>query len=41
MVRPSGDPSLRGVIPDRVVSDNPFTEEDEILDAALQLTQKQ
>ena len=41
MVRPSGDPSLRGVIPDHVVSDNPFTEEDEILDAALQLTQKQ
>jgi C-terminal processing protease CtpA/Prc len=41
MVRPSGDPSLRGVIPDRVVRDNPFTDEDEILDAALQLTQEQ
>jgi C-terminal processing protease CtpA/Prc len=41
MVRPSGDPSLRGVIPDHVVSDNPFTKEDEILDAALQLAQKQ
>jgi len=41
MVRPSGDPSLRGVIPDHMVSDNPFTKEDEILDAALQLTQKQ
>ncbi|MEE4292976.1 MAG: S41 family peptidase [Xanthomonadales bacterium] len=39
MTRPSGDPSLRGVIPDHVISDNPFTEEDEILDAALQLIQ--
>ena len=37
MIRPSGDPSLRGVIPDHEVSDDPFTQEDEILDAALQL----
>jgi C-terminal processing protease CtpA/Prc len=41
MVRPSGDPSLRGVIPDHVVSDNPFTKEDDILNATLQLTKKQ
>ncbi len=40
MVRPSGDPRIRGVIPDHRVSDDPFTQEDEILDAALQLTQK-
>ncbi|MEJ2400820.1 MAG: S41 family peptidase [Xanthomonadales bacterium] len=37
MIRPSGDPSLRGVIPDHKVSDDPFTQDDEILDAALQL----
>lgn len=37
MVRPSGDARLRGVVPDHEVSDNPFTREDEILDAALQL----
>ena len=37
MVRPSGDARLRGVTPDHEVSDNPFTQEDEILDAALQL----
>lgn len=36
-IRPSGDASLRGVIPDHKVSDDPFTQEDEILDAALQL----
>jgi len=40
MVRPSGDASMRGVIPDYEVSDDPFTQEDEILDAALQLIQK-
>ena len=40
MIRPSGDPRLRGVIPDYKVSDDPFTKEDEILDAALQLIQK-
>jgi len=39
MIRPSGDPSLRGVVPDHKVSDDPFTQEDEILDAALQLIQ--
>jgi C-terminal processing protease CtpA/Prc len=37
MIRPSGDASMRGVIPDHKVSDDPFTREDEILDAALQL----
>ncbi|MDX2427304.1 MAG: S41 family peptidase [Xanthomonadales bacterium] len=37
MIRPSGNASLRGVIPDHKVSDDPFTQEDEILDAALQL----
>ncbi len=37
MVRPSGDPSLRGVVPDHKVSDDPFTQEDEILDTAFQL----
>ena len=37
MIRPSGDPSLRGVVPDHKVSDDPFTREDEILDAALQM----
>ena len=37
MIRPSGDPSVRGVIPDHKVSDDPFTREDEILNAALQL----
>ena len=40
MIRPSGDPSLRGVIPDYKVSDDPFTQDDEILDAALQLIQE-
>lgn len=40
MIRPSGDPSLRGVVPDHEVSDNPFTREDEILDAALRLIGK-
>jgi hypothetical protein len=37
MIRPSGDARLRGVVPDHEVSDNPFTREDEILDAALLL----
>ena len=40
MIRPSGDATVRGVIPDHKVSDDPFTQEDEILDAALQLIQK-
>lgn len=40
MIRPSGDATVRGVIPDHEVSDDPFTQEDEILDAALQLVQK-
>ena len=40
MVRPSGDARLRGVTPDHKVSDDPFTQEDEILDAALQLIKK-
>jgi len=40
MIRPSGDTRLRGVIPDHKVSDDPFTQEDEILEAALQLIQK-
>jgi C-terminal processing protease CtpA/Prc len=40
MVRPNGDPSLRGVIPDHRVSDDPFTQEDEILETALQLIEK-
>jgi hypothetical protein len=40
MIRPSGDTRLRGVTPDHKVSDDPFTQEDEILDAALQLIQK-
>jgi hypothetical protein len=40
MIRPSGDARLRGVIPGHKVSDDPFTQEDEILDAALQLIQK-
>lgn len=39
MIRPSGDARLRGVMPDHKVSDDPFTREDEILDAALQLIQ--
>ena len=37
MIRPSGDARLRGVTPDHEVSDDPFTQDDEILDAALQL----
>ena len=37
MIRPSGDARPRGVIPDHKVSDDPFTQEDEILDTALQL----
>ena len=36
-VRPSGDTRVRGVIPDHKIHDDPFTPEDEILDAALQL----
>ncbi|MBT8069674.1 MAG: hypothetical protein KJO80_04515 [Gammaproteobacteria bacterium] len=40
MIRPSGDARPRGVVPDHEVSDNPFTREDEILDAALQLIQQ-
>jgi C-terminal processing protease CtpA/Prc len=39
-IRPSGDARLRGVIPDHKVSNDPFTQEDEILDAALQLIKK-
>lgn len=35
--RPNGDPSMRGVIPDLEVSDDVFTEEDEVLDRALEL----
>jgi len=37
MIRPNGDARPRGVVPDHKVSDDPFTQEDEILDAALQL----
>jgi hypothetical protein len=40
MIRPSGDARLRGVTPDHKVSDDPFTQEDEILDTALQLINK-
>jgi len=39
-VRPNGDKRMRGVIPDHEISDDPFTREDEILDAALQLIRK-
>ena len=39
-IRPSGDARLRGVIPDHKVSNDPFTQEDEILDVALQLIKK-
>jgi C-terminal processing protease CtpA/Prc len=34
-IRPSGDPVMRGVIPDQVVSDDIFTEADEVLESAL------
>jgi hypothetical protein len=37
MIRPSGDARLRGVIPEHKVSNDPFTQDDEILDTALQL----
>jgi len=36
-VRPSGDESLRGVVPDQVVYENIFTDKDEILEYALKL----
>jgi C-terminal processing protease CtpA/Prc len=39
-VRPNGDTRMRGVIPDHKIHDDPFTREDEILDAALQLINK-
>lgn len=39
MIRPNGDARLRGVIPEHRVSDDPFTQEDEILERALQLTE--
>jgi C-terminal processing protease CtpA/Prc len=39
-IRPNGDPSMRGVIPDLEVSDDVFTEKDEVLDRALELIRK-
>jgi hypothetical protein len=36
-IRPNGDTSLHGVIPDYEVEDNIFTPEDEILDYTLKL----
>ena len=36
-VRPSGDDTLRGVVPDRVVEENIFTDEDEILEYTVNL----
>jgi len=36
-VRPSGDETLRGVVPDQVVYENEFTDEDEILDFTIDL----
>jgi C-terminal processing protease CtpA/Prc len=39
-VRPSGDETLRGVVPDHVVNENIFTDEDEILDYTINLIEK-
>jgi len=39
-IRPNGDKSIRGVVADHVISDNLFTEEDEILTVALKLIEK-
>ena len=36
-VRPSGDATLRGVVPDQAVYENEFTDEDEILEYTLKL----
>jgi len=36
-VRPSGDETLRGVVPDQVVYENEFTDKDEILEYAIKL----
>lgn len=36
-VRPGGDETLRGVVPDQVVDENEFTEKDEILDYTIKL----
>ena len=36
-VRPSGDETLRGVVPDQVVYENEFTDKDEILDYTIKL----
>lgn len=41
MVRPSGDTSVRGVTPDHVVRDDPFTSVDEILAAALNMKKRE
>lgn len=35
-IRPSGDRKLKGVIPDHLVIEDPFTKEDEVLEYALQ-----
>jgi len=36
-VRPSGDASLRGVVPDHIVYDNEFIDKDEILEYTIKL----
>ena len=38
-VRPNGDETLRGVVPDQVVDENEFTDEDEILDYTIKLAE--
>ena len=38
-VRPSGDATLRGVVPDQVVNEDVFTEKDEILEFTIKLIQ--
>lgn len=40
-VRPNGDPTLRGVIPDYELVDDIFTEQDEVLDGAVALVSRQ
>ncbi len=37
MVRPSGDASLRGVVPNHIVYEDPYSEKDEIFDYAVKL----
>jgi C-terminal processing protease CtpA/Prc len=37
IIRPNGDRSIQGVIPDIQITDNPFNEADEILDSAVKM----